>query len=277
MRTVFVAVLGLGLLAGLVGLVGCQAQREVAADRIKESIDGLLGKLDVRHKEVKIQLDALEDGVGKVRTAKIKHQVLLQQIAQRTEPLTAERETVKKHLQTVQTALKSGTEVNIGGQTLSQEKLTKAAKELIDKHKLLDSQIKSAEATKPNLEKQMAALEKQQLNYTQQIALLKTSLKKIEADMISAKAYQEASAAMGDADASLAQNVDNLKGKLAELDAEVQTVLLNEGEKFNESSNAANVSEAEEVLKTLEGSADVSSEIDAILGTGDNGAVSEKK
>lgn len=267
MRHVLVAALGVGLLAGAIGLgvVGCSAQVQVAMDNTKDAIDSLLGKLNVTHKEVQNNIAALKEAAKKIRSAKIKHQVLLQQMDDRIEPWIEQQKETKATMEKVQAALKEGTSVSLGGKTFTVEQVNKAGQELISTYKKLDNQIKSAQLTRPNLEKNMVQLDKQYASHMEQIEQLEAALKQVEADMITAKAYQEAAAAMGAPDSSLAQNVENAKDKLADLKTQVNTVLLENSAEFNEADNSKAESEAQQVINSLKEPTDVAAEMEAIL------------
>ena len=71
----------------------------------------------------------------------------------------------------------------------------------------------------------MATLAKQQQALETRLTSLQGQVAKLDAEMAAAKAMKEASASMGDKDATLAANLDNLEEKVACLSGDVRAEL----------------------------------------------------
>lgn len=269
MRTLIaVAVVGM-LVVGAVGFFGCDARSQVAIQHVTDSIDAMLGKLDVSKKQIEMNISALNQGVEKMKTAKAKIRAQLNLVDRNTAPIKKKVDDVKDTMAKIRDAEKAGTTVSFSGKTFDPSQLQAANAELLKRYKSYQAQIASAESTKPTLESSLANIQAKIELYQEKLASLEDSMKKIDAKLVALKAMQETSAALGDADGSLASNVDALERDLASLEGEVDAGLLREDERYNASATEKKISEVDAIIESVNtGSTDSSAEIDAILGGG---------
>jgi hypothetical protein len=84
--------------------------------------------------------------------------------------------------------------------------------------------------------------------------------------MVAAKAMKEASASMGEGDASMAANLDQLEQKIAGLSADVRVQLQGEEEKFQVNKADKAISDVDAFIRDSQKPSDRLAEIDKILG-----------
>lgn len=269
MRTL-IAVAVVGVLAvGAVGFFGCDARSQVALDKVTDTIDAMLGKLDVSKKQIEMNITALTKGIDGMKTAKAKIRAQLALIDRKSAPVKEQMQQTKVAMSKLSEYVKAGTSVSIGGKEFDQEQLKSMASDAVRKYKAQEAQVKSLESTKPTLDASLANIQGKIELYEQKLVTLRDSMEKVEAKLVALKAMQETSAALGDADGSLASNVDALERDLASLEGEVDAGLLREDERYNASETQKKIDTVDTFIESVNaGGTDPVSEIDAILGTG---------
>lgn len=271
MRVLLLVGVALALTVGAIGFMGCDARSQVALEKVTNSIDAMLGKLDVSKKQIEMNITALRKGISELQTAKAKATVKVKQIDSRVQPVQAELEKTKAAMAKLSEYVKAGTTVDLGGKSYDPDQLKKMAGDALKRYKDLEGQVKDLESTKPSLEKVVVMLDRKLEDYSGKLVALETQMKKVEAKLVALKAIQETSATLGDSDGSLASNVEKLQDDLNDLDAEVEAGLLREDEKFNATATEKQIDAVDGFIQDVNaGAADPLSEIDAILG-GDSG------
>lgn len=267
MRTLIGATLAVGLVVGAVALFSGCARFEVAKDKVMDSIDAMLGKLDVSKKQIEMNIAALRKGIDGMQTAKAKIKAQLLLIERNTQPVRAKMEETKVAMAKLSEYVKAGTSVSLGGKEYDPEQLKSMAGDALKRYKSYETQVKNLESTKPTLEASLGNIDAKINLYQEKLVSLDDAMKKVEAKLVALKAMQETSAALGDADGSLASNVEALERDLASLEGEVDAGLLREDERYNASATEKQISTVDSFIESVNaGGADPLSEIDAILG-----------
>lgn len=265
MRHVFLTLVGVGLLAGLAGLVGCQAQREVLGDNIKETVDSALGKMNVQKKEVEIGLREMKSAIGEIQKAKIEAVVRLEQLDKKMKPIQENQEKTQVALTKIKKWLDDGVSVDVGGESYDIAKLKKLATDTIEKHKDLKRQSENLVAEKAKLQKVHDSLEEKQTGLNKRYKNLENQLVALNDQILQAQAIEKASSLVGSGDETLTSKIDQIEGNLTKLEATTRKVLLTEEEKFNEAMAKESTAKVDDLINATAEPADLSSEIDAIL------------
>lgn len=255
------------LLLLLVGLLaGCGARAEVAKEKLLAKIDSLLGEMEVKRKEIGISVTALKEGINGLRKAKIKAQVKQDQIKRQSAPLEEKLKTLDNTLAKLRDHLASSEAAEIGGKTYSADELKTMGDKVLTARKELVSQIDGFQKSQDGLQKVVGSLDRKQTEYQQRLTKLESQIAEIDSKSIALKAMQDASAAMGESDKTLAANIDGLEDKVNDLYANVEAELLSEDEKWNETEATAQIDSVDVFIAATQNPADTLAEIDKILG-----------
>jgi len=266
MRHVFLTLVGVGLLAGLAGLVGCQAQREVLGDNIKETVDSALGTLEVRQKEVEIGLRDLKTAIREISKGKFEAQVSREQSETAIKDLGQEQEKILVALKRVKTWVNKGEEVSVGDKKYDVAGLNKLANETADSYTKNEKKLEMAKTRLAAQKKTETALAAKQAGYEKRVQELTDKLSMIKDQMVQAKAIQRASTLAGSGDETLSGKIDQLQDNLTKLDATTRRIMLTEEEKFNEATTSdSGGSKVDDLINATNDSADTMAKIDAIL------------
>lgn len=234
---------------------GTKARLEVAKGAALKKLDGFLGSLDVKRKEVDLAVKSVKEAANEISKQKIKAQVKVDQIDAKAD----------LSLKRFRELIAAGAPGEIEGRTYSLEEIKSMASKVIEAHKGYDSQIAAFEVSQAGLRKIVSNLEKRQNELQGRMTRLEADLTKIDTQMASAKAMKDASAAIGDSEASLNQNVANLEDKVADLMAETQSELVLEGEKWDYASTNREIDSVDAIISKTQEPSDTLSEIDRIL------------
>ncbi len=256
------------LLSLIAVLTGCGARAEVAKEKLLAKVDSMLGEMEVKRKEIGISVTALKDGIDGLRKAKIKAQVKKDQISRQAAPLEERLAALDTTLAKVRDQLASGEDAEIGGMSYSADELKVMADKVLTARKELVSQIGGYEQSQASLEKVVDSLDRKQTEYQRRLTSLESQIAEIDSKAIALKAMQDASAAMGESDKTLAANIDGLEDKVNDLYADVESELLSEDEKWNETEATAEIDAVDAFIAATQDSTDTLAEIDRILGAG---------
>jgi chromosome segregation ATPase len=214
---------------------GCEARTQVAKQKALAQIDSLLGTIDVKRKEIELSVDALKDGLGGLRKAKITAQVKLDQLDRKAKPVEERLSTIDGTLKTLRDHLKSGTVVEIAGRSYSPDELKVMAQQVIAERKGAAEQLNGLRDSQVRLKKVVSTLERKQQDYEQKLSAIENRVAVIDASRIALTALKEAGEAMDGGDQGLARSVEKLEQKVTDLYAEVETELIFEDSKWNDS------------------------------------------
>ena len=261
MKNSLILLLTLGLCAG------CGARTEVAKDKLLKKIDNMLNEMDVKRKDIQLEMTALKQGIEGLGKAKIKAQVKHEMVDCDMQPLQERIDRVDSALKTIRPHLDKKENVEIAGVSYTPEKVGDMAGALLNERKTLSSRLDSLTQGKSSLSKVISVLQHKQDEYKAALGKLETKVSEIDAKMIAAKAMQEASASMGESETSLATNVSNLENKVNDLLADVTTSIRSENEKWDEAKTMKEIDGVDSTLAKIEGSTSHAAEIDKLLGT----------
>jgi len=215
---------------------GCEARTQVAMEKALAKIDSLLGNMDVKRKEIESSVDTLKHGLAGLWKAKITVQVKLDQINRKVQPVEERLATIDDTLKTLRDHLRSTKSVEIAGRTYSQDELKAMAQQVIAERNGAADQLSVLRDSQVRLENVVATLERKHWNYGQKLSAIENRVAVIDASRIALTAMKEASGAMDGDDRGLARSVEKLEEKVDDLYAEVETELIFEDSKWNDSS-----------------------------------------
>jgi chromosome segregation ATPase len=247
-------------------LDGCGPRVEVATKKFLDKIDDALGKMDVQKAEIDAGIKAAKQGVDGVRKAKIRAQVQLDQIEEKVKPYEEKMAQCDQTLVKLRDLIKADKPAEIAGKTYSVDELKGIGSKVIQARKDAENQINGFKTARENMQKLVASLNKSQQGYESKIANLQSQIAKLEAEMTAAKALKEASASMGDKDATLTGNLEELEKKIATLSTDVRVTLAGESEPWSVDKTDKAINDVDSFIQASQKPNDVVAEIDKILG-----------
>lgn len=247
-------------------MYGCGPRGEVAKKKVLDRLDDMLGKMDVQRAEIDDGIKATKQAVGGVRKARITAQVKSDQIDEKAKPFEEKLAQCDQTLVRLRDLLKADQPAEIAGKTYTVADLKDMAGKVIQARKDAEKQIDAFKTARENMRKVVATLEKQQQAMETRLTNLQGQVAKLDAEMAAAKARKQASASMGDKDATLAANLDSLEEKVAALSADVQAELQGESEKWSEAKTDKAISDVDAFIRDSQRPTDTVAEIDKILG-----------
>jgi chromosome segregation ATPase len=264
----FVLLVGVSVIAAI-GIYGCgdgtKARVEVAKEKALKQLDELLGSMDVKRKEIDLQVQGLKQAITGIGKAKIKAQVKLEELNRKGEPLQAKQGEIDATLKKYRDYLAKNEPVELAGQTLTPDQLKANAEKLIAARKQYTDEIASYDKSKVELQKVVTGFEAKQKELNAQLTALQSKIAQIDSQMVAVRSLQEAKAAMGDGDASLGENVAHLEDKVNDLLADIRVELATEGQMFDEAAATKEIDSIDSIISAAQGPKDTLSEIDRIL------------
>ncbi len=201
-----------------------------------------------------------------VRRAKIKAQVSAEQLDEKVRPLQEKIARCDESLVRLRDAIKADKPADFAGKTYTVAQLNEMAGKVIQARREADDQIKGFDAARANMQKVVATIAKQQQELESRIGKLQAANSKLDSEMAAAKAMKQASASMGDANASLSDNLDELEKKIAVLSADVRADLPGESEKWSDAKTDKAINDVDTFIQATQRPTDTLAEIDRILG-----------
>jgi len=261
------------VLAGAVGaylLPGCsdanKARVQVAQKKLLDRIDEALGKMDVQKAEIDNGIKSAKQAADGVRRAKVRAQGNLDQINEKVRPFEERISQCDQSLMKLRDAIAADMPATIAGKTYSVAELKEMAGKVIAARKEAEKQINGFKSARETMTKQVALLTKTQQEIEAKIAGLQSQMVKLDSEIAAAKAMKQASAAMGDADSSLADNLAELERKIATLSADAQSELALETDRWSAANTEKAISDVDAFIRDSQKSTDTLAEIDRILG-----------
>lgn len=254
----------------VIGFLGCgdatKARLEVAKEAAIKKLDSLLGSMDVKRKEIDIQLKGLSDGVAGIKKAKLKAQTKLDELNRKAEPIQAKLGDIDTTLKKYRDLLAKNESVELAGKTLTPDQLKANAEKLITARKQYADEVASYEKSKAELQKVVDSFDAKQRELDGQITSLKSKIAQIDSQMVAVKALKDAKSAMGDGSATIGENVSNLENKVSDLLADVKVELASEGDAFDEATANKQIDSIDSIIAASQEPKDTLAEIDKILG-----------
>ncbi|VAX38913.1 hypothetical protein MNBD_PLANCTO02-508 [hydrothermal vent metagenome] len=248
-----------------VSVIGCGARVEVAKKNALKKIDQLLGSMEVKREEIKQSMKAFKDVLSGLRKAEIKAQVKHDQIERKASPAKERVEKSQTTLTKLRDHIQSGKPVEIAGKTYTQTQLKEMAEKVIKARKNAQIEIGNFKKSQEGLQKVISTLQRKRKEYENRLNQLDTTLAEIDSQAIALKAMKEASATLGDSEATLFENIDKLEDKVNDLYADVQVEMQSEDAKWDEASVESEIDSVDSFIKATQKPTDVLSEIDSIL------------
>lgn len=269
MKALVSLVLAVALIGGIYVATtsGCGARAQVAGDKLMDKIDNWLGELDVKQKKIENEIITLDETIKRNHEGKVKAEVRLEEFDNRITPIERNVGRVKQALIVINPHLSATEDVEINGKMMSPEKINDLAKQLLDEHESLSTQLGALKATRRTYEQTRTALSKNYEISTRQMAELKKKMKLIiskkEAldDMKTAQTILSESGSVSDKFTSLEKEVNDLM-------LEVETGMRIESDKVQQREAAldATDSSVDELLSEVESVDDTKARIAEILG-----------
>jgi chromosome segregation ATPase len=239
---------------------------QVAKDKVLGKIDDMLGKMDGQKAEIDNGIKSAKQAVGEIRKAKYQAQAQLDLIDEKLRPHQGRMAACDERLGQLRDLIKADKPVEFAGKTYTIAELKGVAGKLIDARKESDEKVKGFDTARTSMKGVVATITKKQEDLEARVAKLEEAKVKLDAEYSAALAMKKASAAMGDSDATLGENLDELEKKMAALSGNVKAELAGESEKLATTGTDRTVSEVDAFLKASSSSGDTVGEIDRILG-----------
>ena len=253
-------------------IIGCsdnaKARIEVAKDKALKLLDNMLGTMDVKRKEIELQVQGLKQAIAGISKAKIKASLKVEELNRKAEPLQAKQGEIDSTLKKYRQFLAKNESVELAGKTLTPVQLKANADKLIAARKQYTDEIASYDLSKVELQKVVTTFELKQQELNGQLTSLQSKTAQIDSQMVAVRALREAKTAMGDGSASLGDNVANLEGKVNDLLSDIRTELATEGQMFDEAAASKKIDSIDTIISGAQGPKDTLSEIDRILKDG---------
>ena len=252
--------LSLGSLAN-----GCGARAEVATEKALSKIDSLLGSMDVKRKKIELSMRALKQGVEGFQKAKIKAQVKHDQLERSLGPVNDKIASVDQSLKRLRGCLASDEPIEIAGKSYAPQEIQQMAQRVLKQRKRYAAQQNDFRRSQSSLQKVVTTLDQKRDEYIQRLCRLESQVAEIDSKTIALKAMKDASQAMGESEESLAGNVEQLEDNVNQLFADVESELLAEGERWDESSTDDEIDCIDAVIVATQNPTDMIAEIDKVL------------
>lgn len=245
---------------------GCGPRAEVLKDKVMDQIDALIGKTEIKEKKVEQMMADIEKAFQPLTEGKIKAKVEASQLEKKISDTEQKIADAEASLKTLQGYLSQDQPVELAGKTYSKDELKGQANKVIQAHKALASEVAAMKGAKAKLERSAAELDERINSGKQQLTTLKSQHKQIQTYLVSLNAQKKARSVAGQGDTTLAANFENLQKEMNELDADIQTQLGVEDERWKQVTATNNVDEVSKFISDTKGAEDTLSEIDKILG-----------
>lgn len=253
----------------IIAIMGCSdgvnARLGVVADKALKKFDSMIGEMEVKKKEIDLQIKGLKQGITGINKAKIKSQVKLEEFSRKIEPLQGKLIEIDATLKKYQAFLVKNEPVELAGKTFTPEQLKVNATKLIAARKQFSEEIASYDKPMDELKKTGTGLEASQKGLEAKLTTLQGLIAQIDTKMATVLALREAKTAMGDGTASLSENVATLEGKVNDLLGDIGSELASEGAIFDETKSIKHIDSIDSIISGAQGSKDTLSEINRIL------------
>jgi len=247
----------------LLVVAGCGPRTEVAIDKVRGTIDALLGETDVKRKEIARSLTALDEAIVSLQKARIKATLSEERLGEQLKPLEERRAAIDVTLGMLRERLAAGEGADLGGKTYPAEEVRGLADRVIAARRDLEAEVARLAKSRASLNQVIASLDRQRTDYESRLTRLRSQVAEIDAKAVALKTMRQAASSMGRADGKLAGGVADLEDQVASLFSDIEAELVAEDMKWNEQQSEA---EIDAVIATGSRAADTLTEIDRILG-----------
>ena len=129
------------LLLLTVFLVGCGARAEVAKEKFLAKIDALIGKSEVRRKQIEIMIANHEKALQPLAEGKVRARVEAEQLQRKIDDVQQKITDAEASLKTLQGYLAEKMSVELAGKTYTVDDLNVQAKKVIEAHRTLTTEL----------------------------------------------------------------------------------------------------------------------------------------
>lgn len=185
----------------LLALPGCGPRLEVARDRVLTQIDGLLGEVEVKRKEIDPAISAAEAALTHLAKSRVEVQVRAAQISTDLSHAHDRLSETDRSLVRLRDLLSQDCPVEIIGTTYTSSQLKGMASRTMSARKGLAAQVATFQSTHQRLANVVALLEQREQEGRNRLDALKGLLVGIDAKKVALVAVQEAVSAVEDAGA----------------------------------------------------------------------------
>lgn len=250
-------------------LTGCndatQARIDVTKKKVMEQIDSAIGKMEVQKAEIDRSVKTAKTAVNELRKAKLKAQVSLEQLEEKVRPFQENIDKIDESLAKLRDAIKTEMPAVFNGKSYSTDELKEMAGKVIQTRKATEEKVASFKAARENMKKAVSATSNRQEEVEKRITTFQSAITSLESEMASALAMKQASAAIGDGNSSLTENLDELEKKIASLATDVRIDLAGQSNDWTSESTDKAVSDVDAFINSAQSPSDALSEIDKIL------------
>jgi chromosome segregation ATPase len=281
-----ISVICIAVLVGGIYLLsssGCNAQRQVAQDKIMERINNWLGDLDVKRKEISNEITKLEAAIENVRQQRVQSEVQLEQYQAKIEPVKKQIDRIKQALAMFQPHIKAIEDVQINNRTFSPAEIQENVNTLIEEYESLNRQLGGYEVSIKAFEQSHELLARQENSAKGSMKLLKEKLDEIDVKKEALESMRSAQTIVGEG-GSISDEFEKLEKQINDLFVEVEAGMRVESEKIAERERdlASSTTAVDEILDEMETKDATAARLEEILGTsgapdtGDDGAADDK-
>jgi DNA repair exonuclease SbcCD ATPase subunit len=217
-------------------------------------------KIATHIKDLEAAIDRLDDEQFRATREAKKQAELIKKQNDKINDATAALEKVRDGLTTVS----KSDSVSINGKDYSKADLEKVAKSIVNKHNDMTKALEDQKDTLKRIQGRADRMKTKKDELEVELAGLKKDLKAIDDKIKEIEELKRASAAMGDADKTVGDNLESLKKDVADLDASLDRRLNKEERDWSKVGKSGG-DEADKFIEASKGSPDTLSEIDAIL------------
>lgn len=248
-------------------LGGCGPRTEVLKDKVVAQVDKLLGELDVKKKEVELNIKAMDQARDEMQKGKIKLEVKAEQLGEQIKGLEERVAATDKSLRQLRDFLASEADVEIAGKKYTKPQVQEMANKVIDARKSLDKQLESLKRSQQMLQQRVEKLDGMLAEHTRRLDVLKTKMAEIDTNVVALKAMRDTSGVGGTT--STADSFAQLEAQVSDLNASLEAELRFEQLKWDQAAADQDVTSAEEIIRATQGTGDTLQEIDKLLGAGE--------
>lgn len=240
------------------------ARGSVAVDNALERIDGFLGKLTVKRKEITLAMEKVESSIEAMRRTRIQTTVKAERLDREIKSLEESVQQIDQVLSRLRSKLVGPTPVEVAGRTYSVNDIQRTSNRLITLRKNKAESISGVKEAQSVMQRTAEGLGQKETVARDKVERFKSQLVAIDAKAVALKALQSSYAVGGDA--SLSDQLTDIEDKIETLLVEVETELRVEEEKWDEVVVESDISSVDTLLQGLKEPAETVAEIDAILG-----------
>lgn len=251
----------------LISTGGCEARSKVAGKKILDSIDKMLGELNVKRQMIEDKIQTLDKAIGNVREQKVAADVQLKMYKDKIAPVQAEVDKIKSAMEKIRPMMNSEDDVELKGKTYTQAQLTEMANELVDEYTKLNKRIGSYETSISAFQESYDLLSAQYDSAVTTMKQMKEQLEEIDVKKEAIDSMKTAQTILGEG-GSISDEFTELKKEIDEMFVKVETGMAVEKEKISERERDLNsaTKSVDTILGDLESGEETKSRLDAILG-----------